>query len=1534
MSLKSPLSSLGQRYAVLESLGSGGAGEVVGVHDRLLGRNVAVKRLRRSSAAAERALRDEYATLAALDHPGVVRALGLTRTREGWALVTEWVEGVRLDRWLDGGPERGVVRSVFVELLHTLAWLHVQGVVHADIKPANILVQERPDGAWPILIDFGVAAIGDRRAAVGGTPAFMAPELLRRGAKRPDAGTDLFALGRCFEDGARTQLPKELAALTPWLSHPEPGARPSTAAEVLDRLGARARPIRQIATALPKPWKRVVTGLMEAARGGESYSRCTGAESDLLVVARDLTTRLEIQGVPLIRLAHEAGVVSPLMERLADALGRPMELKVPRRAHDHGEVLDALAVNLAEGLAAAGQPVLVLVTPERWLERDRRVLSRLLEMKDRPPCLLFSTDDWEGPFPVIGEPGHRDVALPSSARAEAADLLEGVEAPLLETLAHLYALGGQATIGELSVLAPRGASIEEHLAVLAAARLTASGRPGEVAIVPPVLDRLEAGSEEVPDLDGAQAKRHIKHLESAASIPRLRARARLHETLGQPRQAAKSWGMVADLATARLETGLAGESALRAAELGQDFERCAQAAHLLEVVGRREGVDQALVLARAAPSAAGEHALELVLLEARSSLLTGDASGAARRAGDVLNTDGLSDLHVLDASLIRGSARTSLGELELAAEDLGRAADLAERTGDLHGAARAANNLGNARLGMDDLDGAAAAYERSARLKEVTGDVRGRRVALSNRALALRHQGRLGEAASANEEAQALAERVGDLRGRTTTHLVAGLLALDLGDVERAEMALEAAEDLPHGSVGVELNLASVRARLLWAQEKYSAAASASEGVATRAAEVGVCATAWQMELLALHSSLHQIADDGDLVPILEGLEALCEDGSASLSVDDRWLWTGALAWALAAAGQWGRARHEIRSFLQASTAPPGPDGVRGLGAFWRAATLVSEREALGRLARDAATCWDRVAKAHSLLATTGPSTRTLSALDLQELIDPENLRAAQVDRLLHPQETVMGDDTTNQDRGLTLALAGLQEGDASALSTWARALQRASGAPAVALTQWVAGEADLLARWPEDADLTALLPVAKRVERRGEIFAARAADGAIEAMGIPLRTGAAALVDGAALFQWPGGTGEAADGIETRVRALGKIAALAVRSHRLDNDCGAAQDRARRLTEESEILHQEHAEELMRLRDELHHTQSEERLRHSYDRIVHQSRAMNRVLSTLDKVTASDLPVLVLGESGVGKEVLSRTLHHNGPRQSGPFVAENCGAVPMELFESVFFGHVRGAFTGANTNRRGLVEQANGGTLFLDEVGELRPEHQVKLLRVLQESSFRPVGGSKEIEADFRLIAATNRDLEAMVAAGEFREDLYYRMSVVHVNVPPLRERRADILPLATMLLGEQGEREGRTLTLAPAAADLLVAYAWPGNVRELENELLRASVLASGSMIAPKHFSERVRGRQASAASREGGLTWDGQQTLKEVTASLEREILHQALAMTRGKKAAVARLLDISRPGLDAKLARLEIDAKAYRASGQHPTMESRT
>jgi transcriptional regulator with PAS, ATPase and Fis domain len=316
---------------------------------------------------------------------------------------------------------------------------------------------------------------------------------------------------------------------------------------------------------------------------------------------------------------------------------------------------------------------------------------------------------------------------------------------------------------------------------------------------------------------------------------------------------------------------------------------------------------------------------------------------------------------------------------------------------------------------------------------------------------------------------------------------------------------------------------------------------------------------------------------------------------------------------------------------------------------------------------------------------------------------------------------------------------------------------------------------------------------------------------------------------------------------------------------------------------------------------------------------VVGHSDALLDVFRVIDRVADTSCTVLVTGESGTGKELVARAVHLVSGRAHAPFVAVNCGAIPENLLETELFGHAKGAFTGAYATKTGRIGQAQGGTLFLDEIGELPLSLQVKLLRVLQSREYSPVGDNRVLSADVRIVAATNLDLEQAVRDGSFREDLYYRLNVIHVCVPPLRERKGDIPILTAHFLDKARERTGRTGVqhLSPGAMTLLEDYAWPGNVRELENTIERAILLCRTDTIQPRDLPAKVCGlpsedRRASAKLPDAGID------LRCAVESFENNLIRQALERTRWNKNQAARLLGLNRTTLVEMLKRKRIDA----------------
>ena len=357
--------------------------------------------------------------------------------------------------------------------------------------------------------------------------------------------------------------------------------------------------------------------------------------------------------------------------------------------------------------------------------------------------------------------------------------------------------------------------------------------------------------------------------------------------------------------------------------------------------------------------------------------------------------------------------------------------------------------------------------------------------------------------------------------------------------------------------------------------------------------------------------------------------------------------------------------------------------------------------------------------------------------------------------------------------------------------------------------------------------------------------------------------------------------------------RLLQIIASLIAQAVKLRR---AAQEERERLEEENQ-----------RLREEL-------RNRFRPSNIIGNSHEMQLVYDQIAQVSKTGTTVLIAGETGTGKELVAHAIHYNSDRADKPFVRAHCAALPESLIESELFGHVKGAFTGASTDRKGRFELAHGGTLFLDESGEVPPSIQIKLLRVLQEREFERVGGTETIRVNVRVIAATNKNLEELVNQGKFRDDLYYRLHVFPIYVPPLRKRKADIVLLADHFMEKYAKENGKHVRrLSSAVIDMLMSYHWPRNVRELENCIERSVLVAEGDVIHPYHLPPTLQTAEATGSSPRGDL--------KGLVDAYERDLIQDALKSTRGNMAAAARALGTTQRILGYKVHKLGIEAKKY-------------
>jgi Nif-specific regulatory protein len=330
---------------------------------------------------------------------------------------------------------------------------------------------------------------------------------------------------------------------------------------------------------------------------------------------------------------------------------------------------------------------------------------------------------------------------------------------------------------------------------------------------------------------------------------------------------------------------------------------------------------------------------------------------------------------------------------------------------------------------------------------------------------------------------------------------------------------------------------------------------------------------------------------------------------------------------------------------------------------------------------------------------------------------------------------------------------------------------------------------------------------------------------------------------------------------------------------------------------------------------DENTHLRLELQERYDFSNLVGNSGPMRQVYEQVAQVARTNTTVLLRGESGTGKELIAHAIHYNSPRAKRPFIKVSCAALPQDLIESELFGYEKGAFTGAHASKKGRFELADGGTLFLDEIGELNLATQVKLLRVLQEREFERLGGTESIRADIRLVAATNKDLEKAIAAGQFREDLYYRLNVFAIFVPPLRDRKPDVLLLADHFVEKFAREHGKKVKrIATPAIDMLVSYHWPGNVRELANAIERAVVVCDGQVLHGHHLPPTLQTAEASGTGQTSSLA--------EALEAFEKDALQDALKSARGNRAKAARLLSTTERIFNYRVKKYGIDWRRFR------------
>ncbi|WP_437281811.1 sigma 54-interacting transcriptional regulator [Sorangium sp. So ce375] len=1486
---------LAERFRLVDVAGSGGSAEVWRAVDRERGGVVALKIERGEGAApaaqrasARRALAREalHAALALsprlpelidvgwLAAPPVGARVDGHAGEEGRAFVAmRWIEGRSVAdalRGLPPGERAALALAVACDAGEALADLHGIGLAHGDLKPENLILT--PDGRIAV-IDLGLACSIHETSVDGATLRYIA----RGDAELGDArARDLLALGTLLAEiafrgvadaddpvgAARAAVAAESAAgpaldaICRALLSPSPAARPSSAWVTESARAAlpgaqRARPPFTASPAGP------------AGRDAEAPR----AERD----RQDRDAR-RVRAAYLRLRRHELetalGVRDDVAPWLADAFAVVQRVRV----------LSGAPLRAGDGAARAAPPQ----SDAPWLGRlgpDR--VARWL-------TALTGTSAAAWPMAPLA-------STPERALAEALVALARQIPPRAWTFADVEAAalgnpGSGARRRASAAPKERGGAGDEAAAAQSIGAAEAAELALAIARVPPDPLAIEA----IEQRDDAP----VSLVVAAANALRLHGdlgRARSLMLRACVRDAPEAAALAAEVLRRAGDRALAEERARAAIEAGADPEGRARA------VLARVAIDAGAL--GAAEALVGE-AVTAPLCEVRALLavLRGDT---ARALSEVARGEALASSveELARMAAVRGYAWHA-SDPERAHASFSAAVDYAVRAGAVVEEATYRTGEAAAAVDLGDLDGAIATSTRAALLWEHLGrPAQGARALLAG-AAAYATAGLVHETCRTAEDAIARARDAGDTKAEAyalwaLADVVAargdGVASADVGSlVDPRAAAARAAALLAGGSAEDTLRAA---ARLLrdGAGDLDGARLEELDEVASGPD----LAAASRLDWWGARAAIALAADDGGAAIATDGAPR----GPAGAS---EWRGRGDRVLAAIAAIAGARAPIAARGpALAAAHALAVRAGQTDVAHRLLAALSDAARELCGRNAG--------AASAGASAALPGASTLSAAVRSLPWVVRaralPESGLRPEQARDLEALVGALGERErlaplldrvvdalvlwTGVERGLLL----LRAPNGRLVPRAARNLARSRlGAEQLALSETLARRA-LEAREPVVAvDAAGELPSVHRsvhaLKLRSVLAVPLVARG--EALGVVylddrVRRGAF----GAQELRW--------------ARAIASVAALAISDAR-------AQVELRRAARRAERASSRLAEELARREAELDAAALElararggRDTRYRYDAIIGESEPLRAMLRLVDRVTASEVPVLVCGESGSGKELVARAIHHNGPRAAHAFVSENCSAIPEGLLESALFGHVRGAFTGADRPRAGLFEVADRGTLFLDEIGEMSLAMQAKLLRVLEDGLVRPIGSERARKVDVRVIAATHRDLEALVRARAFREDLFYRLNIITIRVPPLRERATDVPLIVRHFIEKHGRGPVR---VTRGAMERLSAYGWPGNVRQLENEIRRAIVLCDGT-IDREHLSpEIVQG--GSAAPRELGLN------VRARIDALETELVRDALERTRGNQTQAAKLLGLSRFGLQKMIKRLAIEA----------------
>ena len=1481
------------RYTAVRALGAGSSGRVYEVIDGRDGGRVALKMLDVATRDDFDALRAEFLVLSNLSHPMLagVRDFGRLGPAGLPYFTQELVDGVDPREWADRDPTKAC--AVGAQIAWALAYVHEHGLVHLDTKPANI----RVDSDRARLLDFGMARrLGDT-AFSGGSPAYMAPEVL---TGRPfDHRADIYGLGATLYElmcgrppfvGASVgavfeqilfanplplttvapSCPESVSDLVIAMLAREPGARPDHAAGVARALASLAGPDlaplpagrpgcigrdperRMLADAAgiirlrgPRGMgKRFLLGLTlrRAQADGHRTGVASGGGLDALAEAvRDAGLNFEAPdtlGLPNAdarRLLIDAitGALTP--ETTLGIVGgdRLPELETEARIIVCTESPGADGLTLEPFSATQVRRFLEATRPGATVT-DAVVATAFERTGGNPGHLAIVAVDPDAPLDV----GERLNALPDAER----DILQTIalagRAVLASELAEILDSEDEPIVSHLTGLTSRGLAVVE---AMAGAR--------RYDVQPPALRARIIG----------------EPLVEAARLPDLASRVALIE----PSLAAlRAWGD-RDTLVQRLR-----QEAARTVELDR---RRTLLAELWALDGARDAglalestldemglrVEQGQLL-RTLPA----DEPEVILRAAFHAMWTRENERATTLARRVRKASDDPEL-TARAHRVDGLVAQRAGDHAAASRSFAAArAALPPEGGDAILRAHTVHDLGVSALYLGRHAEAMPCFREALELKLTHRERAGARITRQNLGICHEALGQPRAALRAWEESLLEAGKLGSPRGEAWNHMALGGLLRRMGRRDVAHEHLQRAQAIA-ARLGQPLLSSGVETELALLDGSDEVLRQAADRLVAQGDGYGVERLALELAERALRAGRQPEPEwlQGDQLGERQvGARALAMVmGGAAIEVPDGM--SPALAIARARQHSTGGRPHEadeiLRDALDIAWAPSDRD--------WLEAELGQAPGASG---------------------AAGDASIALDVLAITRELNSGRSSAEVVDLVLDTAISV-----TEAERGFLLLAAPSRGGGTGKVKIAAArnldrervrgGLERLSRG--VALEVLRTGEPLLLA----DAAAAGHLAVDASIRELG----------LMSVLCVPLRArGGGSL--GCLYLDHRFRRRVFAPEMVRFVDLLSDQAALALETARL---LESARSHALEIQRLNELLCEREANtrtELDETRLLLAATRSELHTRFAYEGIIGRSQALKKTLSMLDRVIPTELPVLLEGESGTGKELLAKAVHDGGARSRGAFVAVNCGATPHNLFESAFFGHVRGAFTGADQARRGYFELADGGTLFLDEVGELPLDAQAKLLRALETGRFWPVGAQEERGSNARIVCATNRQLDEMVAAGSFREDLFYRLACVRVPVPPLRDRPADVPLLVSHFL------DG--VPLEPAALAALCAYPWPGNVRELRNEITRAVALLSGSEITLGQLSDSVRSTSRQGAPSGGLPTFRGD--LKAYLNDIERRVVAEAMERHQGNLTRTAAFLGSSRFGLRKKLVRL--------------------